>query len=342
MTEKPILSLQYGVTEGYTPLKEKIKEMLLRKENISAETDEILITSGGQQGIELIAKSLLNEGDTVIVEEPSFIGATNAFRSYNAHLAGVKVEKDGINPDELEKVILENKNVKILYLIPTFQNPSGETMSLEKRKRVLEIAQKHNMLIIEDNPYGELSFDDDKIPTIKSMDKTGNVAYSGSFSKVIAPGLRVGFMVAPSALVAKMTVAKQVSDVHTSILPQLLINEFLEKYNLDEYIARNRELYKKRCPAMLDAMEKYFPEQVTYTRPKGGIFIWCKINGDYDTKAVATECMKDKVVFVPGATFMVDMDKPCSCFRLNFSTMTEERIEEGIKILGNALKKIIQ
>ena len=341
LTENPVLSLQYGVTEGYVPLKEKIKEMLMEKENISFEGNDIMITSGGQQGIELITKALVNEGDTVVVEEPSFIGATNAFRSYNAKLVGVPVEKDGISPEALEKVIAENENIKILYVIPTFQNPSGETMSLEKRKAVLEIARKNNILVIEDNPNGELTFDGNKMPTIKSMDTGLNVAYSRSISKVIAPGLPVGYKVAPSELIAKIAVGKQISDVHTSILPQLMVYEFLTKYNLDDYIKENRKLYAHRCSVMIEAMKEHFPKQVTYTEPKGGLFIWCDMHGDYDTKEVAKECMKEKVVFVPGSTFMVDMEAKCSAFRLNFSTMTDERIKEGIKILGNVLKKIM-
>lgn len=341
LRENPVLSLQYGVTEGYVPLREEIINMLKRKENISVTTDEVIVTSGGQQGIELITKCLINEGDTVIVEEPSFIGALNAFRSYNANLAGVPVLDDGIDVDKLEEVIKTSHNPKILYIIPTFQNPSGNTMSLEKRKKVYEICKNNNILIIEDNPYGELTFDGSKVPTLKSMDDCGIVAYSGSFSKIIAPGLRVGFLVAPKEVIQKVVVAKQVSDVHTSMLPQLMVYEFLKRYNLDEYIDKNRALYAHRCKVMTDAIDEYFPKQVTYTNPKGGLFVWCDMNGDYDTKEVAKECTKHKVVFVPGSTFMVDMDKPCSAFRLNFSTMTDERIVEGIKILGNALKDII-
>ncbi len=342
LKDNPVLSLQYGVTEGYMPLRETIMDMLKRKENIDLTTDEIIVTSGGQQGIELITKCLINEGDTVIVEEPSFIGALNAFRSYNANLVGVPVLEDGMDIEKLEEAIENNKNVKMLYVIPTFQNPSGNTMSLEKRRAVYEICKKNNILIIEDNPYGELTFDGSRVPTIKSMDTCGIVAYSGSFSKIIAPGLRVGFLAAPKEVIAKVVVAKQVSDVHTSILPQLLVYEFIKRYNLDEYIQKNRELYAHKCKVMVDAIDKYFPNQVTHTNPKGGLFVWCDMNGDYDTSEVAKECTKHKVVFVPGSTFMVDMEKPCSCFRLNFSTMTDERIVEGIKILGNALGEIIK
>ena len=342
LSEKPVLSLQYGVTEGYMPLREKIKEILKQKENIGRGFDELIITSGGQQGIELITKSIINEGDTVIVEEPSFIGALNAFRSYNANLVGVEVENDGINTEKLEKAVKENKNVKMLYVIPTFQNPSGNTMSLEKRKEVYRICKQNNILIIEDNPYGELTFDGVKIPTIKSMDTDGIVAYCGSFSKVIAPGLRVGFTIAPSEIISKVVVAKQISDVHTSMLPQLLVYEFITNYNLDDYIAENRKLYAHKCKTMIDSIEKYFPKTVTHTNPKGGLFIWCDMGGNYDTLEVAKKSTEKKVVFVPGSTFMVDMEKPCSCFRLNYSTMTDGKIVEGIKILGEVLKSVTE
>ena len=187
LEEKPVLSLQYGITEGYMPLREAIKARLKEKENIGKENDELIVVSGGQQGIELSAKCLVNEGDTVIVEEPSFIGATNAFRSYGAHLAGVKTESDGMDMNDLERVLRENKNVKLIYTIPTFQNPKGVTMSVEKRKTLLDLAKKYNVLILEDNPYGELTFSGEKVPTVKSMDTEGRVIYSGSFSKILAP-----------------------------------------------------------------------------------------------------------------------------------------------------------
>jgi len=342
LVNEPVLSLQYGVTEGYAPLRELTKERLAKKEGISSPDDDILITTGGQQGIELIAKCILNEGDTVIVEEPSFIGALNAFRSFNAHLAGIPLEDDGIDPQILEKTILENKNAKILYIIPTFQNPAGTTTSLEKRMAIYDICAKHGVLIIEDNPYGELRFDGEHVATIKSMDKEGIVAYCGSFSKIIAPGLRVGFCCAPKALIGKMTVAKQIGDVHTLMLPHLLVYEFQKRYDLDSYIQKNRDLYRHKCHLMLDTIDSCFPESVSHTRPQGGLFVWCDMGEGYDTSLIAKECVKKNVVFVPGSTFMVDMDKPCHYFRLNYSTMSDEKIIKGVEILGSTLKEIVK
>ncbi len=334
LRDNPVMSLQYGITEGHTPLRDMIKARLKRIENIGTDDDELIVVSGGQQGIDLITKTLINEGDTIIVELPSFIGATNCFRSHGAHLVGVEVDSDGMNLDKLEEAIAANENIKMIYTIPTFQNPMGVTMSIEKRKRLYEIARKNGIVILEDNPYGELTFDGVKMPTIKSMDTDGIVAYSGSFSKILAPGLRLGFMCANKALIAKATVAKQTSDVHTAMLPQLLATEYMKRYDIDELIVKMRATYAHRCETMLNAMDEYFPSSVTYTRPKGGLFIWCDLGEGFDTQALAPKAVAEKVVYVPGNAFMVDMDAPCSALRLNYSTMSDERIVEGVKRLG--------
>ncbi|MCQ2440527.1 MAG: PLP-dependent aminotransferase family protein [Clostridia bacterium] len=334
LREKPVLSLQYGITEGYTPLRDKVKQRLKRIENIGTDDDELIIISGGQQGIELSIKVLVNEGDTVIVEEPSFIGATNAFRSYGVHLAGVPVEEDGMNIDALEKVIKENKNVRIIYTIPTFQNPMGVTMSVEKRKKLYETAKKNGIIILEDNPYGELTFDGTKVPTIKSMDTDGIVIYAGSFSKILSPGLRIGYLCANKNLIQKIVIAKQVSDVHTSMLPQLLAYEYMERYDLDGAVVKMRENYSHKCSTMLNAVGEYFPKDVLYTKPNGGLFMWCDLGHNLDTMEISKKAIEQKVVYVPGNTFMTDMNKPCSTLRLNYSTMTDERIVEGIRRLG--------
>lgn len=342
LRNQPVLSLQYGVTEGYTPLREAVKARLKRVEHIDNADDEVIIVSGGQQGIELSAKVLVNEGDTVIVEEPSFIGALNAFRSYNAHLAGVKMDEDGMNIASLEKTVAENKNAKLIYTIPTFQNPMGTTMSFEKRKAVYEIARKNNLIIIEDNPYGDLTFDGTKTPTIKSMDVDGRVIYCGSFSKILAPGLRIGFVCANQAIVQKIVVGKQISDVHTAMLPQLLAYEYMTRFDLDAAIVKMRANYAHKCRTMLDAIARDFPADVTCTRPNGGLFIWCDLGHGVDTQALAATCAANKVVYVPGSTFMVDMDKPSSALRLNYSTMSDERIGEGIRRLGAIFSEVVK
>ncbi len=342
LREQPVTALQYGITEGYAPLREAIKARLARTEQIGREDDDLIVVSGGQQGIELATKCLVNEGDTVIVEQPSFIGATNAFRSYGAKLAGVPVQEDGMDLDALEKVIAENPRAKFIYTIPTFQNPMGVTMSVEKRKKLYQIALAHGLLILEDNPYGELTFDGVKTPTIKSMDTEGIVLYSGSFSKILAPGLRLGFICANRALTAKMVIAKQVSDVHTPMLPQLLANEYMKRYDLDALIAKMRENYAHKCHTMLDAMAQYFPADITYTRPGGGLFIWCDLGHGLDTLSLSKKAIEQKVVYVPGNTFMVDMNAACSALRLNYSTMSDDKIVEGIKRLGVVFREAVK
>ncbi len=342
LSEQPVTALQYGITEGYMPLREAVRERLRRVESIGGPNDEVIIVSGGQQSIELTTKVLVNEGDAVLVEEPSFIGATNAFRSYGAKLVGVPVENDGIDIKALEKAAAETPNVRFLYTIPTFQNPMGVTMSLEKRKKVLELAKRYGFLILEDNPYGDLTFDGTKVPTIKSMDKDGTVIYSGSFSKILAPGLRLGYLCADKDIVAKAVIAKQVSDVHTAMLPQIMAAEYVRRFDLDKAIEAMRENYAHKCGSMLDAIEKYFPKGVTYTRPRGGLFIWCDLGHGLDTLKLAKKAIEKKVVYVPGNTFMADMSKPCSALRLNYSTMSDERITEGIKRLGEVFAEALR
>ena len=333
LAHEPVTALQYGVTEGYGPLRDAVRARLQR-DGIGSPDDEVLIVSGGQQGIDLTAKNLVNEGDVVFVEEPSFIGALNAFRSFGAKLVGVAMDDAGMQPDALERAIAANPGGKVIYTIPTFQNPMGVTMPAARRREVYEIARRHHLIIIEDNPYGELTFDGVKTAPIKTLDTDGRVVYCGSFSKILAPGLRLGFVCANRALVQKLVVAKQVEDVHTPMLTQLLATEYMKRYDLDALIVRMRALYRQKCETMLRAMDEFFPADAHWTRPNGGLFIWCDLGHGIDTAKLAPACLARKVVFVPGSTFMTDMDAPCSGLRLNYSTMTDERIAEGIRILG--------
>ena len=333
LAHEPVTALQYGVTEGYGPLRDAVRARLQR-DGIGSPDDEVLIVSGGQQGIDLTAKNLVNEGDVVFVEEPSFIGALNAFRSFGAKLVGVAMDDAGMQPDALERAIAANPGGKVIYTIPTFQNPMGVTMPAARRREVYEIARRHHLIIIEDNPYGELTFDGVKTAPIKTLDTDGRVVYCGSFSKILAPGLRLGFVCANRTLVQKLVVAKQVEDVHTPMLTQLLAAEYMKRYDLDALIVRMRALYRQKCGTMLRAMDEFFPADAHWTRPNGGLFIWCDLGHGIDTAKLAPACLARKVVFVPGSTFMTDMDAPCSGLRLNYSTMTDERIAEGIRILG--------
>ena len=247
----PVDALQYSVTEGYAPLRAQVAQRLKERFSIGTDSDDVIITTGGQQGIDLTAKVLCNEGDTVICENPSFIGALNAFRSYNTKLVGVDVEPDGINVEMLEKALRENPRTKLIYLIPTFQNPSGVTMSYEKRRAVMALAEKYNTVILEDNPYGELRFDGEDVPTLKSMDTNGRVLYCSSFSKILSAGMRVGFVCGNRELIQKIVVVKQVNDVHTNIFFQMLASKFIEIYGLDEHIASIRALYRAKSSLMI-------------------------------------------------------------------------------------------
>ena len=338
LTEEPVTALQYGISEGYAPLLEQIKKRLTEKFSIDMEKNEMIIVSGSQQGADLLTKVLINEGDGVVCEEPSFIGCLNTFRTYGAKLYGVPVNNDGMDMEILEKTLKENKNIKMIYTIPTFQNPSGITASLETRKKMLELAKEYDVIIMEDNPYGERRFTGSDVPTIKSLDDSGNVVYIGSFSKVFSPGLRLAYMVFDKGLAEKIVVGKQATDVHTNVFSQMIAARYLKEYDIDESIAKSRDIYKHRCELMLSCMDKCFPKSVTYTRPEGGIFIWVTLPEGTDTLSLMQEAVEKKVAFVPGNTFMTDIEKPCNSFRLNYSTMPDEKIIKGIEILGDLLK----
>ena len=337
----PVSALQYSITEGYPLLREAVAQRLLTKFSVGKNTDSTIIVSGGQQGIELACKVLCNEGDAVICENPSFIGALNAFRSNGAVTVGVPMESDGINVDALEDTIKNTPRAKMLYLIPTFQNPSGITMSYEKRRAVYELALRHGLIIFEDNPYGELRFSGDDIPTIKSIDTEGIVIYCSSFSKILSAGMRVGYVCAPEPIISKMVVAKQSEDVHTNIFFQMLCHRYITEYDLDAHIAEIRELYRRKCALMLDCVDRDIPaDKVSFTRPDGGLFIWGTLKCEKDSSALVAAAIAKKVAVVPGSTFNCDTSLPSPSFRLNYSTPSDEQIIEGICRLGEAVKEL--
>lgn len=341
LTNQPALTLQYSVAQGYAPLREAVLKMIAERDGILPDGDDIIITSGSQQGMDFAAKCLLNEGDKVLVENPSFLGALGCFMGYGAQLVGVDMESNGISVEGLQKALEENDGVKLLYTIPNFQNPTGITMSTEKRREVYRLCAERNVLIIEDNPYGELTFSGEKKPSLKRMDTEGIVIYCGSFSKILAPGIRVGYIVAPAEIVKHMAEAKQANDTHSPMITQLMVYEYLQRHDIGENIQRMRDLYRRKCQLMTDEADAFFPASVTHTNPGGGLFVWCDMGGDYDTIQVYNECIRHKVAFVPGAPFMADPSKRCSAFRLNYSTMPDEKITEGMRTLGSALKQIM-
>ena len=329
----PAAMLKYSESEGYAPLRQTMKEFFAQRENITFDDNELFILSGGQQCADLTSKVLVNEGDTVITEEPSFVGCMNAFRSYGAKLHGVPMDADGVNIDLLEKAFGQ-ENISFFYIIPTFQNPTGTTTSLKKREQIYALAQEYGVLIFEDNPYGELRFEGEWIPPIKSMDRDGRVIYAGSFSKTMAPGFRLAPIVMPKGLADRFKVAKQASDVHTGTLYQYITNEFLHHSDYDQHIASARSLYKQKCGVMLEEIRKAFHPAVTSTHPQGGLFVMLVFPQGFDTLPFVREGIKRKVISVPGSAFMPDPDQPCNLVRLNYSLPSEEQIIQGIRILG--------
>lgn len=338
----PILALQYSVTEGYTPLREFLKGWMTEKGCFHKEFDDLIITSGGQQANELSCKVLLNEGDTLLCESPSFIGSLNAFRSYNVNLVGVDMEDDGINIEKLENALKTEKNVKILYLIPNFQNPTGRTMSLAKRKAVYELACKYDFIILEDDPYGELRFAGENIPTIKSMDTEGRVIYSSTFSKLISSGFRTGYVSAPAPIIQKMVVCKQVSDVHSNIWAQVVSYRFMTTVDRQAHFNKLRDIYRKKCGLMCGYIDNEFSKKITYVKPEGGLFIWCTLPDDFDMNAFCTKAVQDyKIAVVPGNSFNIKENEVSHSFRLNYSTPTNEQIEKGMSILAKMTRDML-
>lgn len=342
LRDDPVLALQYNITEGYTPLRDFLKSWMTEKNCFHKEFDELIVTSGGQQANELSCKVLLNEGDTLLCESPSFIGSLNAFRSYNVNLVGVDIEADGIDLEKLENALKTEKNVKILYLIPNFQNPTGRTMSLAKRKAVYELACKYDFIILEDDPYGELRFAGENVPTIKSLDTEGRVIYSSTFSKIISSGFRTGFVSAPAPIIQKMIVCKQVSDVHSNIWAQVVSHRFMTTVDREAHFSKLRDIYRKKCDLMCSYIENGFSKDISYIKPQGGLFIWCTLPDNCDMNAFCTKAVKDyKVAIVPGNSFSIRQDEVSKSFRLNYSTPTNEQIEKGMDILARMTREML-
>ncbi|MCL2633805.1 MAG: PLP-dependent aminotransferase family protein [Oscillospiraceae bacterium] len=339
MRDNPITALQYSISEGYTPLRDWLKQDLGGKGLYNAEDDDVIITSGAQQVMEIMTKLMCNEGETIICEAPTFIGSLNAFRSYNAKLVGIPMDDEGINLDKLEIALMDNPKTAFIYLIPNFQNPTGKTMSLERRKAVLKLAEKYNVLIVEDNPYGDLRFTGIDIPSLKELDKNRLVVYAGSFSKTLAPGLRVGFMCGAQNIVQKAVVCIQTATVHTGILSQMITYKFVTETDYSEHLERLQLIYKDKCKLMLDCLKFSMPMSIEFTEPEGGLFIWGTLP-DGDMEYFCKKAIENKVAIVPGNAFLVNEKDSCLSFRLNFSTPTNEQIERGVEILSKVAKGI--
>ena len=331
------VALQYGTTEGYPKLRELTAKRMKEKYNVGTDNDDILITTGGQQSISLFTQVMLNPGDVVISEDPSFIGALNGFRSMNSKLMSVPMDDEGMRMDKLEELLQTTPNVKFIYVIPTFQNPTGRTMSLERRKELLAMAKKYDVLIVEDNPYFELRYEGEFVPSIKSMDTEGRVIYCGSYSKVLSPGMRLGYCIAAKEIINRMVVCKQVSDVHTNLYFQMLVAHYLEECDLDAHIAEICDNNRVKRDAMIAACEKYFDPRVTFTRPNGGLFIWAELPEGYDSFKLCKMISAKKVACVPGNAFLSDDEGISNGFRMNFSLPSVEQIETAIQRVGETI-----
>ena len=338
LEENPVSALVYGVSEGYEPLRQTVREWLKRRNNIGTDDDTIIITAGGTQVMDITTRIMTNTGDTIICEEPSFIGSLNAFRSHGCKLKGVPIDSDGMNIEALEKAIKECPDAKFIYTIPNFQNPGGTTLSLEKRKAMYRLAKENGLLILEDDPYGNLRVDGEDVPSIKSLDTDGIVIYAGSFSKILAPGIRVAYAVVPNYLAQAFTIGKQVSDVHTGVLNQMIVERWFEEYDVDAHIEEIRKIYRKKLNLMCDCLDKYCPE-IEYVRPQGGLFLWAKLPDNVDMLDYCKRLVENKVAVVPGTAFMIDDEAPCHYIRMNFSTPSDENIVKGIEIMAQVLKE---
>ncbi|MEA4882522.1 MAG: PLP-dependent aminotransferase family protein [Clostridia bacterium] len=330
--------LQYSTTEGYGPLRQLIAASLAER-GIHVGAEQVLVISGAQQGIDLSAKVFINPGDYVIVERPTYLAALHIFRSYEARFGFVDSDGDGMIPESLEAAVVRYRP-KVIYVVPTFQNPTGVTLSLERRRAVAEIAARRRVAVVEDDPYAALRYDGMALPSIASFDKEGFVVFLGSFSKVISPGLRVGYAAAAPDVFRKLTIGKQATDVHTSNLSQRLVYEFCNRGKLVPHIDATRQGYRVKRDAMIRAIERHFPKGAKFTRPDGGLFIWVELPESIDTTLLLERATERKVAFIPGSPFYAD-GSGRNTMRLNFTNASIEAIDEGMHRLGSTIAEAL-
>lgn len=329
-------ALQYGPTEGYEPLRTAIAKRM-EKMQAHVEGKDILVTSGSQQGLDFTAKLFINPGDTIILEKPSYLGAINAFKAYEPNFVDIELEDDGMNMDELEEALKTTENVKFIYIIPDFQNPSGKTWSLEKRKKLVELGNKYDVAIVEDNPYGELRFEGELLPSIKHFDTEGRVVYLGTFSKILCPGFRLGWIAASPEVLNKYILMKQGADLQSSTISQIEVATYLEKYNIEDHIEKIKETYKRRRDLMINVMKEEFPKEIKYTIPEGGLFTWVTLPEYMNSRDLAVKALEKNVAYVPGGSFYANGGHE-NDMRLNYSAMEDDKIVEGMKRLAEVIK----
>lgn len=340
LLEDGVRALQYAPTEGLDPLRELIANRLRHLWGIQPSMEEVLIVGGSQQALDLTGKVFLDEGDIVLCESPTYLGAIGAFRAYRPEFVEVPTDDDGMVPVELESRLSSLDRVKLIYVVPDFQNPSGRRWSIERRYRLAELAGSYGVPVIEDAPYAELCFEGEPIPPVATLGDACTVVYLGTCSKILSPGIRLGWVVADSDLVRRYVLVKQGTDLHTSSLVQLIAARFMLDHDLEAHIARIRRVYRARRDAMLAALEEHFPEDISFTRPAGGLFLWVELPEGMDARSLLERTLEERVAFVPGESFFPNGGHE-NTFRLNFSAMPEERITEGIARLGKVLASVM-
>ncbi|MDQ0508504.1 2-aminoadipate transaminase [Aedoeadaptatus ivorii] len=329
-------ALQYGPTDGVLGLREHIVTRM-KKVGVDCTAADIQILSGSQQGLDFVPRVFIDPGDYIVVESPTYLGALNAFKAYEPKFLEVELDEYGMDLEDLENKLKSHDNVKFIYAISDFQNPSGKTWTMERRKGLIDLANKYDVMILEDNPYGELRFEGEIQPSLRSLDTEGRVIFMGTFSKIFSPGIRVGWFNAAPEILEKFNMVKQGADLQTSTTTQMILAQFLDDNDLEEHIKKIIDLYGKRKNVMVDAMKKYFPEGVTFTNPEGGLFLWVELPEYMNARELGMKAIEKKVAFVPGGAFFAENPRE-SCFRLNYSCMSEEKIEEGIKRLAEVIK----
>ena len=330
--------LQYATTEGRPTLREKIAKRMTEKYSTPVDMNDILITTGSQQCLDFAGKLFLDPGDVVLCESPSYLGALNAFNAYQPVFKEVPTDGEGIIPEELDKILATTPKCKFIYVIPDFQNPTGICWSLERRKKFIEVINKYDLPVFEDNPYGELRYRGESFPTLKSMDTKGLVSFLGTFSKIFCPGLRLGWIAGPHTIVEKFVMIKQSADLHTSNFDQGVADAYMDTYDLDAHVKEIVELYGHRRDLILKTMEEEFPEGVEFTRPDGGLFLWVTVPEGVSARKVFDKCIEQKVAAVIGDAFYPN-DKTDRSLRVNYSCMPDDKIVEGVKRMARAIKE---
>jgi 2-aminoadipate transaminase len=334
-------ALQYGPTDGLVETKACIAEVMLA-EGMRVDAEDIIVTTGGQQVIDLVTKTLVDPGDVIVAEAPTYPGAVPTFSSYQAHVVQVEMDRDGMRVDLLEEALdqleRDGRRPKFIYTVPTFQNPAGVTMSLERRTRLVEIARRRELLVLEDNPYGLLRYEGEGLPPLRVLDGGVYVMYLGTFSKILSPGIRMGWVVAPPPVLEKINLGKQAADLCTSTLSQLMVQAYFEESRWRDYVESLTEVYRDRRDTMLDALAEFFPREAEWTRPQGGMFIWVTLPDFIDTTDLLARALRQNVAFVPGAAAYLD-GRGHNSMRLNFSATGGDDIREGIRRIGEVVKE---